>query len=128
MIPTDVIEHDHIERSSGRPLFVKTAYMETSGIGATVKERMDGSLIAVKGEHDGLVCCEEFDEGGLIEPVRVDIWRVECHQVDDVHHAHLQFWQVMAPPHGRSTGFDRHDITCTYQYHIRFITAHSVGS
>ena len=66
MIPTDFIEHDHIEGSGGRPLFVKTAHMETSCIGASVNELMDGSLIAVKGEHDGLFCCEEFCEGGVI--------------------------------------------------------------
>ena len=66
VIPADVIEHDHIEGSGGRPLFVKTAHMETSRVGAPVNEFVDGSLIAVKGEHDGLVCCEKFGEGGVI--------------------------------------------------------------
>ena len=76
MIPTDFIEHDHIEGSGGRSLFVKTAHMKTSCIGASVNEFVDGSLIAVKGEHDGLLCCEEFCEGAIINPVRVDIWGV----------------------------------------------------
>ena len=66
MIPTDLIEHDHIKGRGGRPLFVKTAHMETSRVGAPVNEFVDGSLIAVKGEHDGLVCCEKFCEGGVI--------------------------------------------------------------
>ena len=60
MIPTDFIEHDHIEGSGGRSLFVKTAHMKKSCIGASVNEFVDGSLIAVKGEHEGLLCCEEI--------------------------------------------------------------------
>ncbi len=66
MIAAHLIEHDHIEGSRGRPLFVKPAYMETGGIGSSVDELVDDSLIAVKGEHDGLVCCEVFYEGGVI--------------------------------------------------------------
>src|SRR3954465_8675310 len=49
MIPAGVIEHDHIERRGGRPLFIKTAHMETLCIGATVNEFVDGSLIAMEG-------------------------------------------------------------------------------
>ena len=118
VIATDLIEHDHIERRGGRPLFVKPAHMETSCIGASVNELVDGSLIAVKGEHDGLVYGEDLCEGGVIDPVWVDIWRVQGHQINNVHHAHLQFWQVMAQPPGRSHGFHGHDITCTCQHHI----------
>jgi hypothetical protein len=60
MIATDFIEHDHIEGSGGRPLFIEPAHMETSRIGASVNELVNGSLIAVKGEHDGLVCGEDL--------------------------------------------------------------------
>src|SRR5436305_345057 len=118
MIPTDLIEHDHIEGRGGRSLFVKPAHMETSRIGTSVNECVDSSLIAVKGEHDGLVCGEEFCEGGVIESVRVNIWRVQGHQVDDVHHAHLQFWQMMAQPPCRGHSLHRHDITGTRQHHV----------
>ena len=55
----------------------------------------------------------------VIEPMRVDIWRVQGHQVDDVHHAHLQFGQVMAQPPCRSNGFHGHDIPGTRQHDIR---------
>ena len=39
-----------------------------------MNELVDGSLIAVKSEHDRLIYCEEFREGGVIKPVRVHIW------------------------------------------------------
>src|SRR6516162_9870341 len=66
MIPAHFIEYDHIERSSGRPLFFKPAHMKTIGIGASVNELVDDSPITVKCEHDGLAVCKEFREGGLI--------------------------------------------------------------
>src|SRR5437667_31716 len=36
-----------------------------------------------------------------------------------VHHAHLQFWNVMAKPPRRRNSFHSHDITGTTQHHIR---------
>src|SRR6266581_9036038 len=119
MITAYFIEHDHIEWSCCRSLFVKTAHMETNRVQATVNKLVYGSLIAVKGKHDGLIFCEVLYEGGIIQPMRVYIWRVKCHQINNVHHAHLQFWNVMAKPPRRRNSFHSHDITGTTQHHIR---------
>ena len=66
MIPTDLIEHDHIKGRGGRPLFVKTAHMETRRIWASMYELVDSSLVAMEGEHDGLIFCEVLYERGII--------------------------------------------------------------
>src|SRR5437660_3099629 len=119
MITAHFIEHDHIEWSCGRSLFVKTAHMETNRVWAAMNKLVYSSLVTVKGKHDRLIFCEVLYEGGIIQPMRVYIWRVKCHQINNVHHAHLQFWDVMAQPPGSRDSFHSHDISGTTKDHIR---------
>src|SRR6266702_135136 len=107
MITAYFIEHDHIEWSCCRSLFVKTAHMETNRVWATVNKLVYGSLIAVKGKHDGLIFCEVLYEGGIIQPMRVYFWRVKCHQITGTtqHHIRLKVTFIACPvPYGQTTG------------------------
>src|SRR5207237_9471225 len=88
MITAYFIEHDHIEWSCCRSLFVKTAHMETNRVWAIVNKLVYGSLIAVEGKHDGHIFCEVLYEGGIIHAMRVDVWRFRGHAIDNGHDAH----------------------------------------
>src|ERR1700736_5079511 len=123
MITAYLVKHDHIEGSGGRALFVEASHMETSRVWPPVNKLVYGPLVAVKGKDDGLIFCEVLYEGGVIQPMGVDIWWVECHQVHHVHHAHLQFWNMVAQPPGGGNGLHGHDIPCTGQHDIRLNTA-----
>ena len=45
--------------------------------------------------------------------------RLEPHQVDDVHHAYLQFRQVLAEQRRRGNGLERRDVACTREDDVR---------
>ena len=54
MEAVEVIEHDHVERRGGRPLFLVAADMQVVVIRAPIGEPMDQPGVAVVGEHDRL--------------------------------------------------------------------------
>src|SRR5579859_3269614 len=95
MIAAHFVQHNHIKGCGGRALLIEAAYMETPRIGTPVDQLMNGSLITVEGENDGLIGCEVFDKGGVIQSMRMSVRRVERHQVDDIDHAYLQFRDVV---------------------------------
>ena len=55
MIPAHSVHDHHVERSGRRALFVESPNVEARRMRATVHELVDGKLVAVEGEHDGLV-------------------------------------------------------------------------
>src|SRR2546429_31265 len=96
VIAARLIEHDHIEGRGGRSLFIKTAHVETRRIRTAMDDLVNRPRIAVEGKQDWFVFREVLNEGGFIHSVRMDLWWVERHEVHDVDHAHLQFWQMLA--------------------------------
>ena len=92
----EVVQHDHVERRRGRPLLLVAAHVEVRVVRAPVGQAVDQPRVAVVGEDDRPARREERVELGIGQPVRMLALRLQAHQVDDVHDAHLQVGQVPA--------------------------------
>src|SRR5579859_1511118 len=88
--PVEVVEHDHVEgRGRGALLFV-TADMDVVVVSAPVREAVDQPRVTVVGEDHRPVGREQCVELRVGHPVRVLAWRLQAHEVDDVHDPHFQ--------------------------------------
>src|SRR3954447_16922771 len=71
MIAADTVHHEHIKWGRRRTLLIEAAHMEALGVGASMHDLMDGTLVAMKGEDDRLIFREMFDESCFIETMRM---------------------------------------------------------
>src|SRR5262249_19729704 len=114
------IEHDHIEGRGRRTLFIKTAYMEARCVRTAMDNLVNCPGVTMVSKHDRPISREVLNEGGFVQPMGVEEGLVQGHQVNNVDHAHLQFWQVLAQPPGRCPRFLCRNVTCTGQHDARF--------
>ena len=94
--PVHIVAHRHVEGRGGRALFLVAAHVEVAVVGPPVREPVNEPRIAVVREDDRPVRREDPVELAVAQPVRVLARGLELHQVDHVHHAHLELRQVLA--------------------------------
>ena len=90
VVAIHVVEHQNVEGSRGRPLFLVAADVEVRVVGAPVGQPVNQPRVAVVGEDDRPVAREQRVEVSIGEAVRMLVLRLEPHQVDDIDDAHLQ--------------------------------------
>src|SRR5581483_2055877 len=86
MITTHAVEDDHIKWCCRGTLSIKATDMEALRIWASMHQLMHRSRVAMKGKHDRLVFSKVLDERGIVHAMRMQIRRIEGHQVDHVDH------------------------------------------
>src|SRR6202167_2407270 len=91
----EIVENRHIKRGGGRTLFFVTAHVKIVMIVAPIGEAMNQPGIAVIGEDDRLIDCEERVEVDVREAVRMLARRLNGHQIDDIYDANLYLREVL---------------------------------
>ena len=115
----EVVEHDHVERRGGGALLLVAAHVDVVVVGAPIGQAVDQQRVAVVGEDHGPVGGEQRVELVRGEAVRMLAVGLQTHQIDDVHHPHLQLWKF-APEDRR--GGDRLE-----RRHVAGAGEHDVG-
>ena len=67
----DIVQHGHVERRCGRPLFLVSAYMKVAVARPAVRKAVNQPRVSVKREDDRLVLREERIEVPVGQTVRV---------------------------------------------------------
>ena len=109
VIAAHVIEDGHVERRCRRALLDEAPHVETLGMNAPVDDFMNCPLVAVEGENDRFVGCEELDKACLGHAVRMDLLREQRHQIHDIDETNLEVRQAdpmsqSAAPRASSVG------------------------
>ncbi len=89
-------------------------------IGPAIGQPMDQRGIAVKGEDHGRARGEERIEVGIAQAMGMRGWRLQPHEIDDIHDAHLQGRQVLAQDRDRGERFEGRHVAAAGHHHIGF--------
>src|SRR5579859_969909 len=87
LIAVHVIEHDHVEWRGGRALFFISADVEVIVVLAPVGQAMDQRRITMIRKDHRAVGGKDLVEVVIHQSMRMLAWRLQRHQVYDVHHA-----------------------------------------
>src|SRR3984957_16774515 len=123
MESVEVVDHAHIERRRGRALFLVAADMNVIVPRPPIGQAMDEPRIAVEGEDNWLVDCEERVEVTVGNAVRVLAPRLQRHHIDNVDDTDFQFGRVLAQELDGSQGFERRHVSATGHHDIRLAAA-----
>ena len=92
--PIEVVQHDHVEGSGRRALFLVAAHVQVVMIRAAIGQPMDEQRIPVIGKDDRLVGREEHVELLVAQAVRMLALWLELHEIHDVDDPDLQLRDV----------------------------------
>src|SRR5579859_5622354 len=71
MVAAHMVQHDHVKGRGCRAFFHEAAHVEARCVGASMQNFVYGPRIAMKCEDDRLVLGKTFDEGCIIQTMRV---------------------------------------------------------
>ena len=90
------IAHHHVERRGRGAFLLEAAYMEIVVVAPLVGQPVDQRRIAMIGENHRFGWGKQRVEILIGQAMRMLPFRLQCHQVHHIDHAHLQIGQVLA--------------------------------
>ena len=105
-----VVENGHVEGGGDGAFFLVAADVDVVVIGAAAGEAVDEGGVAVEGEDNGAVFCEEGIEIVVAESVRMFGGGLEFHEIDDVDDADFEVGEIFSEDGDGGKDFESGDI------------------
>ena len=118
--PVDVVQGPHVERHGDGALLLVAPDVEVLVV-PVVGQLMDQRRIAVVGENNGLILCEQHVVLLIRQAVGMLGVGLELHQVHYVHHTDLQFRQFPPQDRDRRQGLQSGRVAAAGHDHIRLL-------
>src|SRR5437764_2697038 len=88
MVAAHAITHHHIKWCGCCAFFNISTHMEARRVRSSVNHFVDGSLIAMIGEHNRSFPRKALDKFAILHPMWMKVGRIEGHKINYVDNAH----------------------------------------